>query len=81
MGTLKNSENVMEVNVGTRVNSITIKPSEILDMLKQQKILPCDVEYFCSLLHLFVVSKERDLGIGITRRYLQIHTSLNQLVS
>lgn len=68
----------MEVNVGTRVNSITIKPSEILDMLKQQKILPCDMEFFCSLLHLFVVSKERDLGIGITRRYLQIHTSLNK---
>lgn len=56
----------MEVNVGTRVNSISIKPSEILDMLKQQKILPCDMEYFCSLL------------LGITRRYLQIHTSLNK---
>lgn len=68
----------MEVNLGQWVHSIAIKPSEILDMLKQQKILPCDMEYFCSLLHLFVVSKERDLGIGITRRYLQIHTSLNK---
>lgn len=68
----------MEVNVGTLVNSISIKPREILDMLKEQRVLTCDMKYFCSLLHLFVVSKERELGIGITRRYLQIHTSLNK---
>lgn len=68
----------MEVNLGNKVHSIAIKPSEILDMLKEQKILTCDMEFFCSLLHLFVVSKEREIGVGVTRRYLQITTSLNK---
>lgn len=68
----------MEVNLGQWVHSISIKPSEILDMLKQQKILTCDMEFFCSLLHLFVVSKEREIGVGLTRRYLPITTSLNK---
>lgn len=41
----------MEVNLGNNVHSIAIKPSEILDMLKEQKILTGDMEFFCSLLH------------------------------